>query len=121
MYHMYYYMTIMYYLNLHSLKVKFRLVIFLGSVEIMIGLLILGRFIHPILSAIGGLLSIALFTVTLGMMIFLPGITTEAGFPTLSFVGEFLLKDIGLFAASVFITGNSLAALSSRFGSSQES
>lgn len=84
---------------------------FLGSVEIMIGLLILGRFINPILSAIGGLLSITLFTVTLSMMIFLPGITTEAGFPTLSFVGEFLLKDIGLFAASVFIAGNSLAVL----------
>ena len=111
----------MYCLNLHSLKVKFRLVIFLGSLEIMIGLLILGRFIHPILSAIGGLLSIALFTVTLSMMIFLPGITTEAGFPTLSFVGEFLLKDIGLFAASVFIAGNSLAGLAPHFDNNSNS
>ncbi|QDO84995.1 DUF417 family protein [Shewanella psychropiezotolerans] len=87
---------------------KQGLVDFLGSLEVLIGILIIGRFVNPALSAIGGLLSITLFTVTLSMMIFLPGITTEAGFPALSFFGEFLLKDAGLFAASLFVLGHSL-------------
>lgn len=81
---------------------------FLGGLEVLIGVLILGRFVNPALSAIGGLLSVALFTVTLSMMISLPGITTEAGFPALSFFGEFLLKDAGLLAASLFVLGHSL-------------
>ncbi len=87
---------------------KQGLVDFLGSLEVLIGVLIIGRFVNPALSAIGGLLSIALFTVTLSMMFFLPGITTESGFPALTFFGEFLLKDAGLFAASLFVLGHSL-------------
>ncbi|MDQ9090240.1 DUF417 family protein [Pseudoalteromonas haloplanktis] len=96
---------------MYAIFSKQGLVNFLGSLEIIIGLLFIGRFVNPVLSAIGGLLSIALFTVTISMMVFLPGITTEAGFPVLSFVGEFLLKDIGLIAASIFVVGNSLKAL----------
>jgi len=84
---------------------------FLGCLEIIIGLLFIGRFANPALSVVGGLLSMALFTVTISMMVFLPGITTDAGFPVLSFVGEFLLKDIGLFAASLFVAGDSLKKL----------
>ncbi len=90
---------------------KQGLVNFLGTLEITIGLLFLGRFVNPTLSVVGGLLSMALFVVTISMMIFLSGITSDAGFPVLSFVGEFLLKDIGLFAASLFVVGNSLKAI----------
>lgn len=99
---------------MYAIFSKQGLVNFLGSLEIIIGLLFIGRFVSPALSAVGGLLSMALFTVTISMMVFLAGITTEAGFPVLSFVGEFLLKDIGLFAASLFVAGNSLKALAAK-------
>jgi len=95
---------------------KQGLVNFLGTLEIIIGLLFFGRFVNPALSVVGGLLSMALFVVTISMMVFLSGITTEAGFPVLSFVGEFLLKDIGLFAASLFIAGNSLKIIATNQG-----
>ena len=87
---------------------KQGLVNFLGTLEIIIGLLFFGRFVNPALSVVGGLLSMALFVVS--------GITTKAGFPVLSFVGEFLLKDIGLFAASLFIAGNSLKIIATNQG-----
>ncbi|MBE0352664.1 MULTISPECIES: DUF417 family protein [Pseudoalteromonas] len=96
---------------MYALFSKQGLVNFLGSLEIIIGLLFFARFINPALSVLGGLLSMALFTVTISMMVFLSGITSDVGFPVLSFVGEFLLKDIGLFAASLFVAGNSLKAL----------
>lgn len=96
---------------MYAIFSKQGMVNFLGSLEIIIGLLFIGRFVNPALSVIGGVLSMALFTVTISMMVFLPGITSDAGFPVLSFVGEFLLKDIGLFAASLSVAGNSLKAL----------
>ena len=87
---------------------KQGMVNFLGTLEVIIGLLFLGRFVNPLLSALAGALSIALFIVTITMMLTLDGITTDAGFPVLSFLGEFLLKDVGLLAASLFVLGNSL-------------
>lgn len=86
---------------------------FLGVLEIAIGLLILARFYNPKFSAIGGLLSMGLFFTTLSFMFTTPGvIVTDLGFPAISVApGQFLLKDIGLFAASLFIVGNSLSAM----------
>jgi uncharacterized membrane protein YkgB len=100
---------------MYAIFSKQGLVNFLGSIEIIIGaFFLLGRIANPVFSAIAGLLSMALFTVTITMMIFLPGISTEAGFPVLSFLGEFLLKDIGLFAASLFVAGHSLKAIAAK-------
>ena len=86
---------------------------FLGFVELTIGLLIAGRIFSPALSAIGGLLSAGLFTTTVSFMISTPGaIEPSLGFPAISVApGQFLLKDIGLLAASVFILGHSLSAM----------
>jgi uncharacterized membrane protein YkgB len=85
----------------------------LGVLEISIGLLLLSRFLSPKLSAIGALLSAGLFVTTLTFMASTPGVFEPSlGFPALSVMpGQFLLKDIGLLAASVFAFGNSLRAI----------
>lgn len=89
---------------------------FLGFVEVSIGLLILGRLISPTLSALGGLLSTGLFVTTLSFMLSTPGVIEPSlGFPAISVApGQFLLKDIGLLAASVFVLGHSLTAMGAR-------
>ncbi|WP_374375089.1 YkgB family protein [Dongia sp.] len=86
---------------------------FLGFVELSIGLLIAGRILTPTLSAIGGFLSAGLFATTLSFMISTPGVIESGlGFPAISVApGQFLLKDIGLLAGSVFILGHSLSAM----------
>jgi uncharacterized membrane protein YkgB len=86
---------------------------FLGFVELTIGLLIAGRIITPTLSAIGGFLSAGLFATTLSFMISTPGVIEPGlGFPAISVApGQFLLKDIGLLAGSLFILGHSLSAM----------
>lgn len=86
---------------------------FLGFVELTIGLLIAGRVLSPILSAIGGLLSAGLFVTTLSFMFSTPGVIEPSlGFPAISVApGQFLLKDVGLLAASVFVLGHSLSAM----------
>ena len=85
---------------------------FLGFVELTIGALIAGRILSPTLSAFGGLLSAGLFVTTLSFMMSTPG-TFEPGlgFPAITVApGQFLLKDFGLLAASVFVLGHSLSA-----------
>jgi uncharacterized membrane protein YkgB len=86
---------------------------FLGFVELTIGLLIAGRIFSPALSAIGGFLSAGLFTTTVSFMISTPGaIEPSLGFPAISVApGQFLLKDIGLLAGSVLVLGHSLSAM----------
>ena len=92
---------------------------FLGFVELTIGLLIAGRVLSPILSAIGGFLSAGLFVTTLSFMISTPGVFEPSlGFPAISVApGQFLLKDIGLLAASVFVLGHSLSAMGRKWTS----
>ena len=83
---------------------------FLGFVELTIGLLIAGRILSPVLSAIGGFLSAGLFVTTLSFMLSTPGaIEPSLGFPAISVApGQFLLKDIGLLAASFWVFVDSL-------------
>ncbi|WP_247511571.1 DUF417 family protein [Bradyrhizobium sp. 157] len=56
----------------------------------------------PIFSAAGGLLSAGLFVTTVSFMISTPGVVVpELGLPAITVApGQFLLKDVGLFAAS---------------------
>lgn len=89
---------------------------FLGVLEIAVGLLIAARCISPKLSVIGGLLSVGLFVTTLTFMLTTPSVFEPTlGFPAISVVpGQFLLKDIGLLAASILVIGNSLMAIESK-------
>jgi len=88
----------------------------LGVLEVSIGTLIAGRLLSPKLSLIGGALSAGLFFTTLSFMFSTPGVIEPGlGFPAISVApGQFLLKDIGLLAASIFVAGHSLTALESR-------
>jgi uncharacterized membrane protein YkgB len=88
----------------------------LGVLEVSIGALIAGRLLSPKLSLIGGALSAGLFFTTLSFMFSTPGVIEPGlGFPAISVVpGQFLLKDIGLLAASIFVAGHSLMALERR-------
>ena len=96
---------------------------FLGFVELTIGGLIAGRILSPTLSAIGGLLSAGLFVTTLSFMMSTPGtFEPDLGFPAITVApGQFLLKDIGLLAASVFVLGHSLSAMARRRASASHS
>lgn len=82
----------------------------MGYIEISVGILIAARVFSPELSALGGLLSMGLFHVTLSLMLSTPGVVEpEMGFPAITVeVGQFLLKDVGLFAASLWVVGESL-------------
>nr|WP_222128376.1 DUF417 family protein [Paenibacillus terrae] len=87
----------------------------LGVLEILIGLLLLGRFVSTRLSAVGAALSCIMFLTTISFMFSTPGVIEPSlGFPALSaFPGQFLLKDLVLLAASVFALGESLKTVRS--------
>jgi reactive chlorine resistance protein C len=87
----------------------------LGVLELSVGALIAARLVHPAYSLAGGALSAGLFVTTLSFMATTPGvIVPELGFPAISVApGQFLLKDVGLLALSLWIAIDSLAALRS--------
>src|SRR6201991_4227486 len=83
---------------------------FLGFLELSIGLLIALRLASPRLSVAGGLLSAGLFVTTVSFMISTPGVVVpELGAPAITVApGQFLLKDVWLFAASFWVFVDSL-------------
>ncbi len=85
----------------------------LGVLELSIGALIAARLVNPVYSLIGGVLSAGLFVTTLSFMVTTPGVfLPELSFPAISVApGQFLLKDVGLLALSLWIAIDSLAAL----------
>ena len=84
----------------------------LGFIEIGTAILIALRSVSPKASAVGSILAIGLFATKLSFLISTPGWEPTLGFPALSgHPGQFLLKDIVLFGASVWILGESLKAL----------
>jgi uncharacterized membrane protein YkgB len=68
---------------------------------------------NPATSVLGGLLSAGLFVTTLSFMATTPGtFEPSLGFPAISVVpGQFLLKDIGLLAVSLWILADSARRL----------
>lgn len=86
---------------------------FLGFVELSIGLLIALRLASPFFSVAGGFLSAGLFVTTVSFMVSTPGVVVpELGVPAISVApGQFLLKDVGLFAASFWVFVDSLKSV----------
>ena len=85
----------------------------LGVYEILTGLLLASRVFSPRLSSIGAAMSIITFLVTLTFFFTTPTVPEPraGGFPALSAMpGQFLLKDLVLFAVSVYLLGESLSA-----------
>lgn len=89
---------------------------FLGVFEIASGLLLATHWFAPRIAAIGGLMGMATFTVTVTLFFFLPGVfeASAGGFPAISGTGGFLLKDAVLFAASFVCLADSLDAANQR-------
>jgi uncharacterized membrane protein YkgB len=84
----------------------------LGCIEIVTAALISLRYVSAKAGAVGSLLAIGLFATTLSMLFTTPGWEPTLGFPALSAMpGQFLLKDIVLFGASVWSLGESLKAI----------
>jgi len=87
----------------------------LGGAEILAGVAIALRPVRPWVSALGGAFAIVLFAGTLTLLLTTPGVYQEAGFPQLSpMPGQFLAKDLLLFAAAIWVVGDSLAETSRR-------
>lgn len=87
----------------------------LGVLELSVGALIAARVVSPVYSLIGGGLSAGLFVTTLSFMASTPGVfMPELSFPAISVApGQFLLKDVGLLALSLWIAVDSFTALRS--------
>jgi uncharacterized membrane protein YkgB len=86
----------------------------LGVIEITTATLIALRPVFAKASAIGSILAMGLFATTLSFLFSTPGWEPTLGFPALSAMpGQFLLKDIVLFGASVWVLGDSLKAIES--------
>lgn len=84
----------------------------IGLVELAVGVLIAMRAWSAKLSAIGSIGAAITFLITLSFLFSTPGVWQEGhGFPFLSgMVGQFLIKDVVLFAASVWTAGEALRA-----------
>jgi uncharacterized membrane protein YkgB len=85
----------------------------LGTVEIIAALLVALSPWLPRLSAVGSAIATLLFINTLSFLFTTPGVGDAAagGFPALSPVGQFLIKDVVLLGASVWTLGESLLAV----------
>ena len=85
----------------------------LGVVEIAIAAMIGLRWLSPKVSAIGSVLAMLMFATTMSFLFSTPGWEPSlGGFPALAVVpGQFLLKDIVLFGASVCSLGKSLTSI----------
>ena len=84
----------------------------IGCIEIAIGVLIAMRAWSAKASAVGSIGGAITFLVTLSFLLTTPGVWQEGlGFPFLSgMVGQFLIKDVVLLAASVWTAGEALGA-----------
>jgi len=85
----------------------------IGLVELSIAALLAARLFSPKLSALGALGASATFVLTSSFLLSTPGVVEASlGFPGLSVMpGQFLLKDIALFGASLAVLAESRAAM----------
>lgn len=96
--------------NLMSIQGYARLI---GISEIIFGVLIAIRPFAPRLSALGSLGASLMFVITLSFMLTTPGVWQEGyGFPALSLIGSFLVKDFLLLGAAIWTAGEALQAAS---------
>jgi len=85
----------------------------IGSIEILAGLLIAARPVSPHASAIGGIMGVMTFLITLSFMFTTPGVMqagADSPFALSPMPGQFLLKDLVLLSASLWVVGVSLEA-----------
>jgi uncharacterized membrane protein YkgB len=84
----------------------------LGVFEVTAAVLLAIKPVAPKLSIVGSVLAIVLFLATISFLFTTPGVGEPAGggFPALSLIGEFLLKDVPLLGLSFWTLADSLRA-----------
>jgi uncharacterized membrane protein YkgB len=84
----------------------------LGVTEILVGLLIASRPWLPRMSAVGSLMAVGMFLGTLSFLVTTPGTWVHdlGGFPAISVLGQFLIKDVALLAIAIWSFGEALRA-----------
>lgn len=84
----------------------------LGVTELLVGLLIATRPWLPRVSAVGSLLAVGMFLGTLSFLVTTPGVWADelGGFPAISVLGQFLIKDVALLATAVWSFGEAVRA-----------
>nr|WP_294167204.1 DUF417 family protein [uncultured Sphingomonas sp.] len=90
---------------------------FLGVFELATGALLAARVIDPRASALGAAMGAWAFLLTISCMFTTPGVIAAGHEGTLNLStapGAFLLKDVGLFAACIWLLGQSLNEASTR-------
>ncbi|ORA35321.1 YkgB family protein [Mycobacterium aquaticum] len=95
---------------LYNIFPEYTFSVLLGFFEVGAAVLLAIKPIAPRISVIGSLLSVVLFLSTLSFLFTTPGIGEPlgGGFPALSLVGEFLLKDIVLLGVSFWTLADAL-------------
>jgi uncharacterized membrane protein YkgB len=85
----------------------------LGVFEVTAAVLLAIKPLFPKLSIVGSVQAIVLFLATISFLFTTPGIGEPAGggFPALSLIGEFLLKDIPLLGLSFWTLADSIRAV----------
>jgi reactive chlorine resistance protein C len=85
----------------------------LGVFELTAAVLLAIKPVAPKLSIGGSVLAIVLFLSTISFLFTTPGVSEPAGggFPALSLIGEFLLKDVPLLGVSFWTLTDSLRAV----------
>ena len=85
----------------------------LGVFELAAAVLLAIKPLFPKLSIVGSVQAIVLFLATISFLFTTPGIGEPAGggFPALSLIGEFLLKDIPLLGLSFWTLADSIRAV----------
>jgi uncharacterized membrane protein YkgB len=88
----------------------------IGTVEIIAGLMIAMRSFAPKISAIGSIIAIGIFLVTLHFLLTTPGVWQPGyGFPFPSpMPGQFIAKDLALLGIAVWSAGEALRAANLR-------
>jgi uncharacterized membrane protein YkgB len=84
----------------------------LGATEILVGLMIAARPWLPRVSAVGSLLAVGMFLSTLSFLVTTPGAWADelGGFPAISVLGQFLIKDVALLVTAVWSFGEAVRA-----------
>ena len=91
----------------------------IGTYEIVAAVLITLRPLSARLSMLGGMLAIVTFLATLSFLFTTPAMAVYAidhSFPFLGMIGQFLIKDIVLLGAAIYIAGEAWLAVPKRDG-----
>lgn len=95
---------------LYSVFPEYTFSALLGVMEVTAAVLLAVKPLAPRISALGSLLSVLLFLATISFLFTTPGIAEPAGggFPAITLLAEFLLKDLVLLGASAWTLADAI-------------